>query len=77
MLVITRRAGQAIKIGDDITVTVTRIKGGGAMIGIDAPSDVLILRTELDYMEESRRQGRPTRSDVGSVAAVDQRIDGE
>lgn len=50
MLVLTRtaKAGkQAIKIGDDITVTVLSIKGNVVRIGVEAPRDVRIVRKEL------------------------------
>jgi carbon storage regulator len=56
MLVLSRKVGEAIAIGDDITVYVTDIRsvGGRARVklGIDAPSDVSISRTEL--IEEER-----------------------
>jgi carbon storage regulator len=47
MLVITRKVGERFRIGDDIYVTVVRIADGGVRLGIDAPPDVTVLRTEL------------------------------
>jgi carbon storage regulator len=47
MLVVTRKAGEAIQIGDDIWIHIVRCTGGQVKIGIDAPPDVLILRDEL------------------------------
>ena len=47
MLVLTRKSSQRILIGDDITVTVTRIEGGSVRLGIEAPRDVFIRRAEL------------------------------
>jgi carbon storage regulator len=47
MLVLTRKAGQSIKIGDHITITVTKIKGNAAALGIDAPRHVVVKRAEL------------------------------
>lgn len=47
MLVLTRRINESIKIGKDITVTVTGVAGGKVRIGIEAPSDVPILRQEV------------------------------
>lgn len=47
MLIITRRAGEAVNIGDKITVTVLAKEGGGLRLGIDAPRDVKVLRSEL------------------------------
>lgn len=47
MLVLTRREGDTIKIGDDVEITVTKVKGSQVRLGITAPKDVLILRKEL------------------------------
>jgi carbon storage regulator len=47
VLVLTRRRGEAIEIGDDIVVTVLSTMGGKVRIGIEAPPQVLILRTEV------------------------------
>lgn len=47
MLVLSRRIGERIRIGGDIVVTVNRIEGNRVSIGIDAPSDVRIVRGEL------------------------------
>lgn len=50
MLVLSRKAGQEITIGDDIVLTVTQIKGGRVRIGIDAPKHLKIGRNELDSL---------------------------
>jgi carbon storage regulator len=47
MLVLSRKVGQQIKISDNITITVVRVQGDKVRLGIDAPDDVLILRSEL------------------------------
>ncbi|HEB49726.1 MAG TPA: carbon storage regulator [Desulfobulbus sp.] len=47
MLVLTRRAGEGIVIGDDITVKIIEVKGGGIRIGIDAPRETKIYRQEV------------------------------
>ena len=47
MLVLTRREGERIALGDNIVVTVVSIQGNKVRIGITAPSDVSIKRTEL------------------------------
>jgi len=47
MLVVTRKVGERIVIGDNVTLTVVRIAGGLVRIGIDAPSDHVIVRKEL------------------------------
>jgi carbon storage regulator CsrA len=47
MLVLTRRAEEKIKIGDNIIVNVLSVDGGVVKIGIDAPRDITILRMEV------------------------------
>ena len=47
MLVLTRKAGEGILIGDNIKVTVIEVKGSGIRIGIDAPLDKKIYRQEV------------------------------
>jgi carbon storage regulator len=54
MLVLTRKAGEKIRIGDEIVLTVIEIKGNRIKLGIDAPSEVSIVRGELcDWSAES------------------------
>lgn len=47
MLILTRRIGETIKIGDEVSITVLDAKGGGAKIGIDAPKEVAVHREEI------------------------------
>ena len=47
MLVLTRKIGEAIQIGDQVTVEVLEVTGGRVRLGITAPSDVGICRSEL------------------------------
>jgi carbon storage regulator len=47
MLVLSRKVGEAIQIGDDVTVTVVRIRDAVVRIGIEAPPQVPVNRTEL------------------------------
>ena len=48
MLVLTRNPGERIHIGPDIVITLIRVGGNSAKIGIDAPKDVAIRRDELE-----------------------------
>jgi len=47
MLVLTRRPGQSVYIGDDVKITLVEIKGSQVRIGIEAPSSVKIFREEI------------------------------
>lgn len=47
MLVLSRRLGESIQISDDITVTVSQVRGGRVRLSISAPSDVRVLRKEI------------------------------
>jgi len=47
MLVLTRKAKQQIQIGPYVTVTILQVKGQAVRVGIEAPQDVCVLRTEL------------------------------
>ena len=47
MLILTRKVGEALKIGDDVTITVLSVKGHQVRIGIDAPKDVSVHREEI------------------------------
>jgi carbon storage regulator CsrA len=54
MLVLSRKEGEQLLIGDDIVLTITRITGNRVAIGIDAPRNVRIVRGELDRKEVNR-----------------------
>ncbi len=54
MLVLTRKVGQQIQIGDDIIVKVIGFKYGQAQLGIDAPPDVRVLRHEVVERKEDQ-----------------------
>ena len=47
MLILTRNKDQEFKIGDDITIKILAVSGKQVKIGIDAPKDINIVRTEL------------------------------
>lgn len=52
MLVLSRKLGESIRIGDDIHVVVVGIQGGKVRLGIEAPQGVNIRRSEIDEREE-------------------------
>ena len=47
MLILTRRIGETVMIGDDITVTVLRVKGNQVRLGVNAPKAVSVQREEI------------------------------
>ena len=47
MLVLSRKVGERILVGDQIAITVVRITGGGVRIGIEAPAELPVIREEL------------------------------
>ena len=47
MLILTRRVGETLMVGDDITVTVLGVKGNQVRLGVDAPKDVKVHREEI------------------------------
>jgi carbon storage regulator len=47
MLVLTRRPGQSILIGDDVELHVVRVEGDRVVLGITAPREIRVIRTEL------------------------------
>ncbi|HEY2413743.1 MAG TPA: carbon storage regulator [Pirellulaceae bacterium] len=51
MLVLSRKQQEQIKIGDQITVTIVRVKGNTVRVGIEAPRDVRVIRGELPKMD--------------------------
>jgi carbon storage regulator len=57
MLVLTRRIGEKIQIGPDIPITVVDIDRGKIRIGVEAPRDAPIYRTELLPLEGPEKEG--------------------
>ena len=55
MLILTRRAGETVMIGSDITITVLGVKGNQVRVGINAPKDVAVHREEIYERIQSER----------------------
>ncbi len=58
MLILTRRVGETLMIGDDVQVTVLAVKGNQVRIGVNAPKDVAVHREEI-YDRIQREKGGP------------------
>ena len=61
MLILTRRVGETLMIGDEVTVTVLGVKGNQVRIGVNAPRDVSVHREEI-YERIKREQNEGTSS---------------
>ena len=59
MLILTRRVGETLMIGDQVTVTVLGVKGNQVRIGVNAPKDVAVHREEIYDRIQKERGGQP------------------
>lgn len=58
MLVLSRKETQRIRLGDSIVITIVKISGDKVRVGIEAPSNVLVLRDELEVHEPAVAEGK-------------------
>ncbi len=58
MLILTRRVGETLMIGDDVSVTVLGVKGNQVRIGVNAPREVSVHREEIyERIKQEKQQG--------------------
>jgi len=69
MLVLTRKVGEIIRIGDNVTVRVLALRGGQVSLGFEAPSDVRIFREEVLTGPAHESHGEPAVGARGPVPA--------
>ncbi|HVY79691.1 MAG TPA: carbon storage regulator CsrA [Steroidobacteraceae bacterium] len=60
MLILTRRVGETVMIGNDVTVTVLGVKGNQVRVGINAPKNVAVHREEIYERIKREQQGEPS-----------------
>ncbi len=68
MLILTRRVGEAVMIGDEVTVTVLGVKGNQVRVGVSAPKDVSVHREEI--YERIQREEKGDAADNDAEYAV-------
>lgn len=71
MLVLTRKLKETICIGDNITITVVRVRPNSVRIGIDAPHDVRVVRGELAPKEPANKHELASRATRGEAIVIE------
>lgn len=64
MLILTRKAGESLQLGDDVTITVLSVQGRQVKLGINVPGDMMVYREEVYLrIKEENRQALATGKD--------------
>ena len=76
MLILTRRVGETVMIGEDVTVTILGVKGNQVRVGINAPKNVAVHREEIyerikrEQQGDSNSQGEPRDNEPAEFASA-------
>ena len=70
MLILQRKPGQSLRIGDNITVSIVSVDSGRVRISIDAPTDIPILRSELIETIEVNKESVVDQSSANELLAL-------
>lgn len=68
MLILTRRVGESVMIGEDVTITVLRVKGNQVRLGVNAPRTVSVQREEI--FERIKQEDAESGAAHGAVKSV-------
>ncbi len=75
MLILTRRVGETLMVGDEVTVTVLGVKGNQVRIGVNAPRDIAVHREEI-YDRIKREQAEAGQDATAEEAGQDATVAG-
>lgn len=66
MLILTRRVGETLMVGDEVTVTVLGVKGNQVRIGVNAPKEVAVHREEIYQRIQREKNGETDEDNIGN-----------
>lgn len=71
MLLLTRKLGENIRIGDDVKITIVEVKGNHVKLGIDAPPSVKVHREEIyERIQAENRRAREAQAQNGGASGT-------